>query len=154
MSEKKDNQPRRFERPQFNHLLDQIDSFFNDSLNHFNSFINKRSIRVNMRETKSNVIVEAELPGYKRDQIQLEIIGNQLRITAEDTSTYEEKNDKSMFYNKEHSFQRAERLITLPFTVSEKDTKAALNNGILKITIPKKNESRKFIDINDPKEKR
>jgi HSP20 family protein len=151
LTENKDNQPKRMERPQFNHLLDQIDSFFNDSVKHFDSLVNKRSIRVDMQETKSNVIIKAELPGYKRDQIQLEIIGNQIRITAEDTSTHEEKHDKSMYHGKNQSRQRAERLITLPFTISEKDTKAALSDGILKITIPKKNESRRFIDINDNK---
>lgn len=150
MSENKDNdnQSKRG-RPQFSHLLDQIDSFFNDSVKHFDSLINKRSIRVDINETKFNVIIKAELPGYKRDQIQLEIIGNQIRITAEDTSIHEEKHDKNMYHNKNQSRQRAERLITLPFTISEKDTKAALSDGILKITIPKKNESRRFIDIND-----
>ncbi|WP_200416798.1 Hsp20/alpha crystallin family protein, partial [Virgibacillus salexigens] len=92
-------------------------------------------------ETQSNLIVEAELPGYKRDQIQLEIIGNQLRIAVEGFSSNEQE--------KNYRGQRAERTITIPSTISEKETKADLNNGILRITIPKKNSSRRFIDIND-----
>ncbi|MEW9677545.1 Hsp20/alpha crystallin family protein [Lentibacillus sp. L22] len=146
MADNKKNQPRRFDH---NHLLDQIDSFFNESFNNFHQLINKRSIRVHTHETKSSVVVEAELPGYKRDQIQLEIIGNQLRIIAEDTSSFEGKNKKGETFHKEQSYQTAERLITLPFTISEKDTSAVLKNGILKISIPKKNESRRFIDIYD-----
>ncbi len=141
----RDNESKRTQRPQFNHLLEQMDSFFNDSIKNFNSMF-KKSIRINTYETKSSVVIEAELPGYKREQIHLEIIGNQIRISAEDTTNVEEKNEN---YNNEESVRQAERLVTLPFTISEKDTKAKLNNGLLKITVPKLNESRKFIDIDD-----
>ncbi|MEN1967152.1 Hsp20/alpha crystallin family protein [Lentibacillus sp. N15] len=149
MSENNDKQSKRSERQPFNHLLDQIDSFFNDSVNNFNSLVNRRSIRVHTHETKSSVVVEAELPGYKRDQIQLEIIGNQLRIIAENRSSFEGKNKTGQSVHKEESYQTLERLITLPFTISEKDTSAVLKDGILKISIPKKNDSRKFINIFD-----
>ncbi|WP_158701752.1 Hsp20/alpha crystallin family protein [Lentibacillus sp. Marseille-P4043] len=145
MAANRDNESKRTQRPQFNHLLEQMDSFFNDSIKNFNSMF-KKSIRINTYETKSSVVIEAELPGYKREQIHLEIIGNQIRISAEDTTNVEEKNEN---YNNEESVRQAERLVTLPFTISEKDTKAKLNNGLLKITVPKLNESRKFIDIDD-----
>ncbi|MGY0694207.1 Hsp20/alpha crystallin family protein [Virgibacillus sp. FSP13] len=148
MAANRDSESRRTQRPQVNHLLEQMDSFFNDSIKNFNSLF-KKSIRINTYETKSTVVIEAELPGYKREQIHLEIIGNQIRISAEDTASLEAQNDKKTYDNKEESFRRAERLVTLPFTISEKDTKATLNNGILKITVPKLNESRKFIDIDD-----
>ncbi|MCC2248486.1 Hsp20/alpha crystallin family protein [Virgibacillus sp. AGTR] len=135
-----DNRLKRVERNPFHGLMEQMDTFFNESAKNFNSLV-KRPLNVHTYETKSNVIVEAELPGYKRDQIQLEIIGNQLRIAVEEFSSNEQE--------RSYRGQRAERTITIPFTISEKETKADLNNGILQITIPKKNSSRRFIDIND-----
>lgn len=145
MSENNSDQSKHSERQPFHHLMDQIDSFFNDTFNQFSSLLRRRSIRIHTSETKSNVVIKAELPGYKRDQIELEIIGNQLRIIAwsKFTSVEEDKQDEKY---QEYS---AERLITLPFTISEKDTTAVLRDGILKISIPKKNESRKFINIYD-----
>lgn len=151
MNENNSNQPKRSDRQPFNHLLEQIDSFFNDSFSQFHSLFNRRSIRVHTRETETSVVVEAELPGYKRDQIEIEIIGNQLRIIAKNRSTTIEKGKQSS-NDQEQSYQTAERLITLPFTTSEKDTTAVLRDGILKIVIPKKNESRRFIDIYDDPE--
>lgn len=142
MSENNSDRSKRSERQPFHHLMDQIDSFFNDTFNQFNSMLRHRSIRVHTSETKSGVVVNAELPGYKRDEIELEIIGNQLRIIAGSDPSSGEKDQKQ-------SYHSAERLISLPFTISEKDTTAVLRDGILKISIPKKNENRRFIDIYD-----
>ena len=66
----------------FKDLMEQMDAFFNESAKNFNALI-KRPLAVRTYETASEVIVEAELPGYKREQIKLEIVGNQLRITAD-----------------------------------------------------------------------
>ncbi len=133
----------------FRDLMKRMDSVFNDSSKKLNSYFNLKPFWVDVYETESEVIVEAELPGYKRDQIQLEIIGNQLRITVTDSMIHEEKNDKTNYQNKEQSFQKMERIVTLPFTISEKDTTASFNDGILKISIPKRNSSRKFIGIDE-----
>ncbi|NBJ70396.1 Hsp20/alpha crystallin family protein [Roseburia sp. 1XD42-34] len=132
------NRWKRGERGPFQGIMEQMDAFFNESAKNFNALI-KRPLNVRTRETEANVIVEAELPGFKRDQIQLEIFGNQLRITAEDHSYTD--NDT---YNR-----KAEKTITLPFAISEKETKAKLDNGVLQVIVPKNNSSRKFIDIHD-----
>ncbi|SHG94410.1 MULTISPECIES: Hsp20/alpha crystallin family protein [Virgibacillus] len=129
---------KRGERGPFQGIMEQMDAFFNESAKNFNSLI-KRPLAVRTRETEDNVIVEAELPGYRRDQIQLEIFGNQLRIFVEDHSNTDEEG---------YSHQ-SERTVTLPFAISEKETEAKLNNGILQVTIPKNNSSRKFISIHD-----
>lgn len=134
------NRRKRGDRGPFQGLMEQMDAFFNESAKNFNALI-KRPLAVRTYETASEVIVEAELPGYKREQIKLEIVGNQLRITAEDHSSQD--------YDESYYNRKAERVVNLPFAISEKETKADLKNGILKVTIPKRNSSRKFIDIED-----
>ena len=148
MASNKDNFPG-FDKSTFQGLFSNMDSFLNQSIRNFDSFFNLKSFEVNMHETKKDIIVEAHLPGVKRDQIELEIVGNQLRIAAEDMTILEEKNDQTKYNDRRQSFQKTERLITLPFHISEKDTTASFDNDILKITIPKHNSGRRFIDIDN-----
>ncbi|MBY7142028.1 Hsp20/alpha crystallin family protein [Virgibacillus sp. NKC19-3] len=131
----------------FDGLMKGMDSFLQDSFKNFNSLFSRRSFDVDIYETKSDVVLQAKLPGIKRDQIELEIVGNQIRIAVQNTASFEETNDGTKHYHKEQSLQRMERFVTLPFTISEKETKASYQDGILKITTPINNESRKFIDI-------
>lgn len=133
----------------FQDFVKRMDSFFNDSFRHLNSHFNLKSFTVNTYETKSNVIVEAELPGYNRDQIKIDMLGNHLRIEVEDKAIYEESNDEDHSYKTSQSFRKLERVVTLPFSITEKDTKATFENGLLKVIIPKKEIDRKRIDIMD-----
>jgi len=124
-------------------FMQQMDSFFNQSFKQMNSHFNLSPFWVQTYETDNDMIVEAELPGYRRDQIHLEIIGNRLRISAEDPGAVKEKNNQ----DRRQMYQKRERIVTLPFVIPEKETKASFHNGLLKITIPKMNSKRKWLDI-------
>lgn len=136
---------KRFEMSPFQDLMKMMDSFFNQSLTQLRPF------RIDMYETDSEIIVEAEMPGYKRDQIEIEINGNQLRIAAVDSEVREMKNGQTKYHNREKSYQRLERVVSLPFAVSEKDATASLDDGILKVTMPKSNRRRNLIVIDEGK---
>lgn len=145
----KDNLSKWFNKSSFNEFIDHMDSFLNESASNFNALFKDKTFKVNKYETKSEVVVEAILPGYKRNQIELGIIGNQFRITVEGTTIQEEKNDKPIYDSKEKSSHKSERLISLPFTISKNNTKATFTDGILKISTPKMEPSAKIVDIND-----
>ncbi|ASN06050.1 Hsp20/alpha crystallin family protein [Virgibacillus necropolis] len=141
MGSSKDNLSKWFHKDSFYDLAKHMDSFFNES---FKQFFNQKPFEINMQETKSDVVIRAMLPGYNRDQIRLAIIGNQLRITVEDSKFQEKKKEHFTNTNKEY---KMERMISLPFTISEEDTKATYNDGILKISTPKKKPNTRFINI-------
>lgn len=145
----KDNLSKWFNKSSFNEFIDHMDSFLNESASNFNALFKDKIFKVNKYETKSEVVVEAILPGYKRNQIELGIIGNQFRITVEGTTIQEEKNDKPIYDSKEKSSHKLERLISLPFTISKNNTKATFTDGILKISTPKMEPSAKIVDIDD-----
>lgn len=128
-------------------LMERMDSLFNRSFKHMNSHLNLNNFWVNTYETDTNVLVEAELPGYRKEQVKLEIIGNRLRIYAEDNNMEEITTDS--FQSRKQMVQRKERYVTLPFEIPEKETTASFQNGLLKVTIPKKNSKRKYIDIDE-----
>ncbi|WP_163970220.1 Hsp20/alpha crystallin family protein [Oceanobacillus halotolerans] len=143
------NLPEGFDHTSFHQLMKQMDQFLNESVKQFNDFFQQKPFEVNMYETNKDIVVEANLPGYKPNQIELEAIGNQLRIAVEDNATLEEKNDEKKFLNKEQSFFRSERVVTLPYPIPEQDTKASFYEGILKISIPKKDRNINYIDIDE-----
>ena len=130
-------------------FMKKMDSFFNESFKQINSHFHLKSIWADVEETDSDIIVKAELPGYKRDQIHIEIIGNRLRISAEERISMETEDDQNHSYSKSQSFERKEKVVTLPFVIPEKETNASFKDGLLKITIPKKNSDRRFIDIEE-----
>jgi len=148
-SEKKDTQQEKFDvdLSPIRDFAREMDSFFNHSFNQVNSIFNLRSFRVNVEETDSDVIIRAELPGYKRDQIQIEVLGNVLRIAVEERSTFEERDDLQKRYARRKSHQQKVRSITLPFEIPESETKASFEDGLLRVVIPKDNSKRKYIDI-------
>lgn len=127
----------------------EMDSFFNHSFRQMNSIFNLRPFWVDVEETDSDVIVKAELAGHTRDQIVIETHGNHLRIAIEDTDDIEVKDENQKQYRRSQSYRKMERSITLPFEIPEEETKASFENGLLKLTIPKQNSKRKFIDIDD-----
>lgn len=147
MAPDKENSSKRISHSSFDDLLNSMDSFLNGSFNHFNSFMNPKFV-VQTYETDTNVVIKAELPNINRDQIQLEIIRNQVRISVENDKDLTEKKDSNKQLFNQQVSQRMERTISLPFIISEEDTKARYRNGLLKISTPKNKETRKFIKIN------
>ena len=128
-------------------LMHHMDSFFNQFFNQINTHFIPNSLGVDTYETDSEVIVEVKLPDCNRNQIQLEIIGNRLRIGIED-SLHEEINYPTHSGRKQF-YQRREHFVSLPFTIPEKETKASFRNEILTLSFPKENITRRYLTIDD-----
>lgn len=125
-------------------FIDRMDSLFNHSFKQFNGHV-FHPFYVDTIETDKAMIIKAELPGYTREQIELEIIGNRLKIVVENSMSDELHSDS--FTKKESSTEKKERTITVPFNIPKKETTATLEKGILAITIPKLNTNRHFLNI-------
>lgn len=151
MNSEKNNPLRKFDvdLSPIRDFARQMDSFFNHSFKQMHSIFNLQPFWVDVHETDSHFIVTAELQGYERDQIKIEILGNRLRIVAEESNFIEKVDDKHKQYSNSQSYQLRERFVTLPFDIPEEETKASFKNGILRLTIPKSNSQRKIIDIDD-----
>lgn len=147
MSENNNGSSKKFDLDMspFRDFITHMDNFFNQSFRQMNDVFHFKSFPLQTKETNKNIIIEAELPGYKREQIAIEIVGNHIRISADNTK--EVLNSNGDFLQK--SQQKTERTVTLPFDIPEDETTASFKNGILKIVIPKQNANRRFIDIDD-----
>jgi HSP20 family protein len=98
-------------------------------------------------EDKDNLFVKAELPGMKREEIEVSLHEGTLSISGERKG--ETKYEKADRYRAERFFGRFQRTVTLPTPVAGDKVKAQYKDGVLTITLPKTEEAKpKQIDIN------
>lgn len=97
---------------------------------------------VDVREDQDHIYVEAELPGFKKDEVDVTLENQTLSICAERKSEQKQGNDQSQHLLHERRYTRFQRSFTLPPTVDEQSVNAQLTDGILTITLNKKEESK------------
>ena len=98
---------------------------------------------VDVREDADHIYVEAELPGFKKEEVDVTLENQQLTISAE---RHEEKQGdgakKGEHLLHERRYSRFLRSFTLPPTVDEQSVNAKLNDGVLTITLNKREETK------------
>jgi HSP20 family protein len=121
-------------------LREAMDRLFDDA---FTRPINLRdggwsAPAVDMYQTDDEVVVKAALPGFKADEVQINITGDVLTVRGE--MKHEEEKKEKAWHIREHRWGTFERSIALPTTVTADKAVADFENGILTITLPKAEE--------------
>jgi HSP20 family protein len=129
-------------------LQDQINRLFDMSYGRVSPLREElRHPLADVYEDKDNVFVEAELPGFEQKEIKLSINDDYLVIAASHEEQKEER--KKNFYRNERVQGNIYREIYLPSSVDASKVNAVYRNGILKVTLPKKEETKgKEIKVN------
>ncbi|MFW6138348.1 MAG: archaeal heat shock protein Hsp14 [Spirochaetota bacterium] len=96
---------------------------------------------VDVWEDEENVYVEADMPGFEQKDISLNLRGNNLILSAKREEKKEEK--KKNYYRSERYTGSVSRTIDLPAQVDESRVNARFKNGVLNVTLPKKEEEKK-----------
>ena len=95
---------------------------------------------VDIYENKDQIILEAELPGMKRDDFELTVENNVITLRGE--RNFEKKDDTDNYHRVERSYGSFTRSFTLPQTVSAEGATAEYNNGVLRVILPKREETK------------
>ena len=131
-------------------LRDEIDRLFESPLTEWaraSNLLSGWSPALDIYEDKDNLFVKVELPGMKREEIDVSIHEGSLSISGERKS--EQTHEDADVYRAERFFGRFQRTVTLPIPVAADKVKAQYKDGILTITLPKTEESKpKHIDVN------
>lgn len=91
-------------------------------------------------ETPEQLTLKLEVPGMERDDLKISVENNTLTVRgekAQDTSSEDET-----FYRAERSYGTFERTFSLPSHVDHENVKASLENGVLTIDFPRREEAR------------
>lgn len=122
-----------------------------DFMGGIQGFSNSTVPAVNIKETETEFKIELASPGLKREDFKIEIDENVLSISSERKKELEEKSENGKYTRKEFSFSSFKRSFTLPETVNEEDIKANYQDGVLHLTLPKREEAlpkpKRFIEI-------
>jgi HSP20 family protein len=96
---------------------------------------------VNITEQKNDYLVSLAAPGLKKEDFKIDVDGNMLTISSEKEETKEEKDKR--FTRKEYNYSSFSRSFTLPEEINKEKIDAKYEDGVLKISLPRKEEAKK-----------
>lgn len=121
-------------------LLPRTNHFFNEFMNDpffTDAYSGKQSLmKTDIEEDGSNYVIEIELPGYKKENVQVELKDGYLHIQAE-TQTESESKDQKNYIRKERYCGVVKRSFYVGSKLRQEDIKASFENGVLKLLVPK-----------------
>jgi HSP20 family protein len=95
---------------------------------------------VDIYENKDQIVLEAELPGMKQEEFDLSIENNVITLRGE--RRFEKTDETDNYHRVERSYGAFTRSFTLPQTVSGEGATAEYSNGVLRVTLPKREEAK------------
>jgi HSP20 family protein len=131
-------------------LYNDMPTFFNDFFSRDlwnwglenNSSTNTTIPAINVKETNDNFEVEVAAPGMTKKDFKIELNGNMLTISSEKQNEWQE-NENEKYTRREFSYQSFQRTFQLPKDVVDEDKiQAKYENGLLHLTIPKKEHAK------------
>ncbi|MEQ1604063.1 MAG: Hsp20/alpha crystallin family protein [Pyrinomonadaceae bacterium] len=98
------------------------------------------SPKVDIFENKDHLVLEAELPGLNKDDFELSFENNVLTLKGE--RKFEKKTEGENYHRVERAYGAFTRSFTLPQTVTAEGAKADFNDGILSVSLPKREDTK------------
>ena len=99
-----------------------------------------RDFKTDIRDEGEHYLLEADLPGFQKEDISVNIEGETLTIRAERAESTDEKDSKGNYIKRERSYGSFSRSFDMTGIRTE-DVAAAYENGVLKLTLPKRQET-------------
>ena len=97
-------------------------------------------MKTDVQETDNGYIISMDLPGFDKENIQIELKEGYLTISASKSSADEEQNPNGKYIRKERFEGSCKRSFYIGEYANEENIKAAYNNGVLKLEVPKEPE--------------
>src|SRR5918911_1803913 len=125
-------------------LQEEVNRLFSSNLSR--SFADEGMARgawapnVDIYENKDQIVIEAELPGMNREDFDLSFENNVITLRGE--RRFEKKDETDNYHRVERSYGSFTRSFTLPPTVSGEGASAEYKNGVLRVTLPKREEAK------------
>ena len=127
------------------------DFSFNREKNHRNG--NHDLMKTDVKEFNDHYELEVDLPGFKKDDMKVELNDGYLNIVAETKSENEQNENDGKFIRRERYYGSCQRAFYVGEAVKEDDIKANFKDGVLKLNVPKITEEvkpeKKYIQIFD-----
>lgn len=124
-------------------LQDRLNQLFDDRLDRFRreeSLTGTMLPPVNIYEREDALVLEADIPGLNQEDLDIRVENNTLTVRGERKISGEVKEEN--YHRTERSYGTFERSFSLPDTVDPEKIEASYNNGVLRLTMAKRAETR------------
>lgn len=103
---------------------------------------------INLKEEKDAYVMEAELPGMNKEDLELHITENSVTLQGQRKHRKEEKEEDSGYYMMESSYGAFRRTIPMPDSIDTEKVEAKLKDGLLRLKLPKARPTKdKLVEI-------
>lgn len=140
----KDLQPMPFSGLVDRMLSNSISRFFDDDFWGFNGFNSMGSVPVNIRETDKTYEMELAAPGLKKEDFNISVSGNMLTVSLEEQLESKDEDRDKGWVRQEYSLRSFTRNFNLGDEVDANSITAEYTNGILHLSLPKKEGSKRL----------
>ena len=122
---------------------DLFDSFFEDFTRPARSVARYSAptatvMRTDVKETETGYELDVDLPGYKKENVQVELKDGCLTVTAKTAQSKDEKDENGRYIRRERYSGTCSRSFYVGEDIEQTDIKAKFEDGILKLSVPKK----------------
>jgi len=125
----------------FNNTLSR---FFDDDFWGFNGIVSSSQVPVNIRETDKTYEMEVVAPGLRKEDFNVSISDNMLTVSFERKQENKEENKSEGYLRQEYRMQSFSRSFTLDDTVDADKISAQYKDGMLHLSLPKKEGAQKI----------
>ena len=122
---------------------DLFDSFFEDFARPTRNVARYNApaanvMRTDVKETETGYELDVDLPGYKKENVQVELKDGCLTVTAKTAQSKDEKDENGRYIRRERYSGTCSRAFYVGEDIEQNDIKAKFEDGILKLSVPKK----------------
>ena len=114
-------------------------------------FRNETLMKTDVYEKDGNYVMKMDLPGYRKEDIQISLDNGNLSVSANRSNSTDEKDDQGNIIRQERFTGTASRTFYVGKQITDQDVKATFEDGILTLTVPsqkkKEIEEKKYIEI-------
>ena len=109
-------------------------------------------MRTDVKETDTSYELDIDLPGYRKEDVKAELKDGYMTITASNKKSEDKKDDNGKYIRRERYYGSCSRSFYVGENITQEDIRAKFEDGILKISVPKKDakpavEEKKYITI-------
>ena len=143
--------PSIFGESLFDNMFPFDEKFFTEKKDPLYGKNVSRLMKTDVRETEKTYELDIDLPGFKKDEIQIELKDGYLTVSAAKGLDKDEEDKKGKYIRKERYAGAMQRSFYVGENLTQEDIKAKYENGILRLSVPKKEakpvETKKTIAI-------
>jgi HSP20 family protein len=121
-----------------------LSRFFDDDFWGFNGIVSSNQVPVNIRETDKTYEMEVVAPGLKKEDFSVSIADNMLTVSFEHRQEDKQQNKGEGYLRQEYRMQSFSRSFTLDDTIDADNISAQYQNGVLHLSLPKKEGAQKI----------